>query len=135
MSTLSKAQKALNIYTTLVDAGKEGKELKDGCVAQFQSELEMSTAGASTYFYNTKKKASGGEVKSYYKGKDSQDPSSDDDCSRKLYSIVNAVDDKVESTESHYSFKSATQRAKGRLVVVGLPDLDVLVNTLKQAKR
>ena len=135
MTTLSKAEKALHIYTTLVEAGKEGKELKDGCVEKFTTELEMSTAGASTYFYNTKKKASGGEVKSYYKGKDSQDPSSDEDCSRKLYSIVNAVDDKVESTESHYDFKKATKIANGRLVVIGLPDLDVSVNTLKQAKR
>lgn len=134
MTTLSKADQALNTYNSMVEAGKEGKELKAACVASYVTDLEMSEKGASTYFYNAKKRATGGTVKSYYKGKDSQDPSSDTACERQIYSIVNEKDGLVDNTESGYNLAELRKKSKGRLVVKGLPDLESPVNRLKAAK-
>ncbi len=132
--TVSKADQALNKYNESVEAGLTGKELKNACTTSYVANLGMSEKGASTYFYNAKKRANGGTVKSYYKGKDSQDPSSDTACERQIYSIVNEKEGKVDNTESGYNLAELRKQAKGRLVVKGLPELESSVNRLKAAK-
>lgn len=49
----SKAERALTIYHDIVGKG-HGKEV---CIQRFQDALDMTKAGATTYFYNCKKKA------------------------------------------------------------------------------
>ncbi len=127
---MTKAEQALAIYQELAK-NTDDKQMKDACVDRFINELGMTKSGATTYFYNSKKKANGGEIKSYYKGRDLSDPSSDKADSRQIYSIVNELDGKVESTESSYHLKSLKQQANGRIVVKGMPELESPIGKLK----
>lgn len=121
---MTKAEQAVAIYKEEAAKSEDAKVVRTACIERFKTELNMTQSGATTYFHNSKKKATGGVVKSYYKGKETTDPSSDTPDSRTMYSIVNIVDDVVESTESGYDLKLLKGQAKGRPIVKGLPDLD-----------
>lgn len=47
----SKSQRAVDIYTKMVAEGKSRKDI----ITAFKSQLQMSDAGASTYYQNVKK--------------------------------------------------------------------------------
>ena len=126
---MTKAEQAVAIYKE--EQAKGTENMKEACVARFISELSRTQSGATTYFYNSKKKAEGGQVKSYYKGRDLTDTSSDTPDSRQMYSIVNEEDGKVASTESGYHLTELRKKANDRIIVKGLPDLDKPVNKLK----
>lgn len=64
VQTINKAAVALTIYKEELGAGEE--KLRSRCIARFKAELDMSAAGASTYFQNMKKKAAGQKIKHYY---------------------------------------------------------------------
>lgn len=68
VQTINKAEIALNIYKEELANGGEEK-LRARCIKRFKAELNMSDAGASTYFQNMKKKAAGKKVPHYYKRK------------------------------------------------------------------
>lgn len=85
---VSKAQKALAIFTEESTAGEE--KLRARVIARFKSELDMKDAGASTYFQNTKKLAAGEKVKHYYKPKSERGESK---------TVDNSSDDVPESFE------------------------------------
>lgn len=121
---MTKAEQAVAIYKEEVAKTEDAKAVRTACIERFKSELNMTQSGATTYYHNSKKKAEGGTVKSYYKGKETTDPSSDEPCSKVMYSIVNIENDVVESTESGYDLKQLRKQAKGRTIVKGLPDLD-----------
>lgn len=68
VQTINKAEIALVIYKEELANGGEDK-LRARCMKRFMSELDMGTAGASTYYQNMKKKAAGKKVPHYYKRK------------------------------------------------------------------
>ncbi len=121
---MTKVEQAVTIYKEEVANTKDAKAVRAACIERFKSELGMTQSGATTYYHNSKKKAEGGIVKSYYKGKETMDPGSDNPCSKVVYSIVDINNGVVESTESGYDLKLLKSQAKGRPVVRGLPDLD-----------
>ncbi|MFY0656410.1 MAG: hypothetical protein JXR12_06640 [Neptunomonas phycophila] len=126
---MTKAEQAVAIYKE--EKAKGTEDLRNVCIERFKAELQMTQSGATTYWHNSKKKAEGGVVKSYYKGRETTDPSTDTPDKRTMYSIVNEVDGKVDSTDSGYCLKTLRQQSKGRIIVKGLPDLDKPVNKLK----
>ena len=126
---MTKAEQALAIFKE--ETGKGTENLKSVCVDRFVAELGMTSTGATTYFYNSKKKASGGEVKSYYKGRETTDPSLDKPDGRTIYSIVNEADGVVDSTDSGYHLKDLQRKAVGRVIVKGLPEIGSPVSKLK----
>ncbi len=95
---VSKAQKALAIYNEEFAKDPVDK-LRARVIKRFKEELDMKDAGASTYFQNTKKIASGGKVKHYYKpkSKESTDQSTDDSKEDQQLFNVKKVDGTVES--------------------------------------
>lgn len=119
---MTKAEQALAIYKEEATKTDDQSIVRNECVQRFINELDMTQSGATTYYHNSKKKAAGVDVKSYYKNNTS-DPSSDKPDARVMYTIVHIEDGLVESTESGYDLKMLKARAGTNTIVKGLPDI------------
>lgn len=129
----SKKELAVALYKAMSAASSDGSVVRKDFIARAVSELGMTTAGASTYYSNSKTLATGGSVPTYYV------PSADkavtqavDDTKAKapLWSVVVVDDDKVDGVHAFMSEQGAVERwnklkpsSQARcIVVVGAPD-------------
>jgi hypothetical protein len=143
---MTKAIKALEIFKAEVTTDEApSKELRQKIIDRFINELEMTPAGAATYFANSKNKAKSGFVTpvqrksakptaTHIKVREKTQSEVD---SLAIYSIcvpgTNEKGEKVlDSTNSFYSLNAAKhQCGKDELVVKGMPKLEQPWSKLK----
>ncbi|MND75459.1 hypothetical protein D3C80_670780 [compost metagenome] len=106
----TKAEQALNIYNEEVSKNDEST-LRKRTIARFKAELEMGDAGASTYYQNTKKKASGEKVVHYRpKAKETVDNAPEKPVvSKPMWSRYDMDDGVVTAVDCFYSLEEAQQ--------------------------
>ncbi len=124
---MSKKIRSQEIYDLFAKAESDPKKLRALVVKDFIDNLEMTTAGAGTYYANCKRKASGVKFNTATTPEPKKEKRSD---GRTMYTICTPRDDEelgvvVDSTGSHYNIKDAKIRCKNNQIVVkGLPELD-----------
>ena len=107
---MSKAQLAVEIYNEEVAKNDEAT-LRKRTIARFKAELSMGDAGASTYYQNTRKKASGEKVVNYRpKAKDVTTTKPEVEkpiVTKPIWSRYDMEDGKVTAVDCFYSLEEA----------------------------
>lgn len=131
---MSKKIKSQEIYDLFTKAEPDPKKLRPLVIKDFIDKLDMTPAGAATYYANCKRKANGGKFNTSTTPEPKTEKRSD---GRTLYTICTSRNDEelgivVDSTSSHYDIKDAKKRCKkGQVVVKGLPEIDSHFDKLK----
>lgn len=135
MST--KKEQASQIYRELVERGHTDRNL---IVQRFQHDLDMTAAGAATYYAACKREFFGTPSRSKpvvtnnhntttTPAVNTNEKGSD---TRTLYTVCTIVDDVVDSSNSYFDKQDALQAAGTKdLVVRGVPDIGTACNKLK----
>lgn len=117
---MSKAQLAVEIYNEEL-AKNDESTLRKRTIARFKAELSMGDAGASTYYQNTKKKASGEKVVNYRpKVKETVDSTPEKPIVTKpMWSRYDMDDGVVTAVDCFYSLEEAeaSQADEGGYVI------------------
>lgn len=117
---MSKAQLAVEIYNEEL-AKNDESTLRKRTIARFKAELSMGDAGASTYYQNTKKKASGEKVVNYRpKAKETVDSTPEKPIVTKpMWSRYDMDDGVVTAVDCFYSLEEAeaSQADEGGYVI------------------
>lgn len=109
----SKKEQSLALYKSMAAASADGTVERKVFIARCVAELGMTSAGASTYYSNSKTAAAGGTVPTYYTPSADKKVTQAVDDSKEaapMWSLVVVDNDIVDSTHSYMSKKGAVDR-------------------------
>jgi len=131
---MTKKLRSQQIYDLFAKAESDTAKLRALVVKDFIEHLDMTPAGAATYYANCKRKANGGTFNTSTPSEPKKERRSD---SRTLYTVCTPRDDDdkgvvLDFTGSHYSKADALKFCKKNdIVVKGLPELESDFSKLK----